>query len=94
MREICNARFLDGSFSLADCWKLYDYKLTLNEIDDLRHVQSHLDNVRYTDFADNEDDFGLNLKALNAGEKLIFEASRVSELINSTIDMVWTSYIL
>jgi hypothetical protein len=46
IRNICQLRTTKYSFDHPDCWKLFEYKLTLTEAECLSRVIKYLDKVR------------------------------------------------
>jgi hypothetical protein len=92
MREICNRRFLDGSFTLADCWKLYDYSLTLYHLDSVIKlgIAKDLDKTNDSVVKDKHIQvFGIQLEPFRFQQESVrADSVRADALINCTIDMV------
>lgn len=90
MREICNRRFLDGSFTLADCWKLYDYSLTLYHLDSVIHLDITKDLDKTNDSVVKDKRIhGIQIEPFRSEQESVHaDARRADALINCTIDMV------
>jgi len=93
MREICNRRFLDGSFTLADCWKLYDYSLTLYHLDSVIHLDITKDLDKTNDSVVKDKRIhGIQIEPFRSEQESVHaDARRADALINCTIDMMYKS---